>query len=88
MNKMQNPIHLPTHPIWSAIRLIVVMAALVIILYLNATSFDVTELKTIIGMFLVAASAEGLTQYFRSVSKVTEKMSKVAKVLSGDSTEK
>lgn len=52
------------HPIWALLRILVFMFALVVILYVNASSFDKTELRTIIGMFIVAASGETLTGLF------------------------
>ena len=60
------------HPLWSIIRLTIVMVALVCVLYMNASHFDETEIKTIITMFLIAASAEGVTQFFAQF-KLTKK---------------
>lgn len=60
---MANPLHERNHPIWSLARLVVTMVALVTTLWLNASHFDETEIKTLITMFLVAASAEGVTQF-------------------------
>ena len=48
------------HPAWPIIRLAVVLAFLTVILYLTAHKFDNTEIRTIIGMFLAGAAAEGL----------------------------
>ena len=48
-----------SHPIWSLIRLVIIMISLCVILYLEADSFDGTELRSILWMFLAAASAEG-----------------------------
>lgn len=47
------------HPIWSLIRLTILMTALCIILYINATRFDETELRSILWMFLAVAGLEG-----------------------------
>ncbi len=48
------------HPVWPIIRLTVMLFFLTAILYLTAHQFDQTELKTIIGMFMAGAVAEGL----------------------------
>lgn len=53
----------PKHPVWGIARLLIVMTALVVTLWLNASHFDETELKTIITMFIIAASAEGATGF-------------------------
>jgi hypothetical protein len=53
-----------SHPVWALARLTAYLLALVAILYANASHFDVTELRTIIGMFLFGASAEGATRFF------------------------
>lgn len=52
------------HPIWSLARLIVLMIALVITLWLNASHFDETELRSIITMFIAASGVEGISQFF------------------------
>jgi predicted RND superfamily exporter protein len=62
----------PSHPIWSLSRLTVVMIALVSTLWLNASHFDETEIRTIITMFLVAAGAEGGVQFLSQFSKRRE----------------
>ena len=49
-----------SHPIWGIIRLSVIMTALTATLYLNASNFDETELKTILTMFFIGAGGEGL----------------------------
>lgn len=48
----------PNHPLWSFLRLLVMMLALTYVLWLNASKFDATEMQTIITMFFVAAGAE------------------------------
>lgn len=58
----------PSHPLWALSRLIVVMLSLVVVLYLNAASFDKTELQTIITMFVIAGGAEGATQFVRGLA--------------------
>lgn len=55
----------PNHPIWSLIRLLILMIAMCVILYINATHFDITEIRSIIGIFIAAASAEGISQFFK-----------------------
>ena len=62
-------IHNPEHPIWGITRLLIVMTALVVTLWLNASNFDETELKTIITMFIVAAGAEGATGFISRFTK-------------------
>lgn len=52
----------PQHPVWSLLRLAVVMVALCVTLWVNASQFDATEIKSIVTMFLVAAGAEGVSQ--------------------------
>lgn len=49
------------HPVWSLIRLTILMIALCVILYINATRFDETELRSILMMFLAVAGLEGFT---------------------------
>lgn len=56
-----------THPIWSIIRLVVLMAALTGVLYITATKFDQTEIKTIVYTFLAAASGEGAITLLKGV---------------------
>ena len=59
----------PKHPIWPIIRLAVFMVALVVILWLNASHFDITELRTILAMFFVAAGGESITSFFNREKK-------------------
>lgn len=47
------------HPIWSLIRLFLLMTALCVVLYLEAENFDGTELRSIVWVFLAAAGIEG-----------------------------
>lgn len=49
----------PAHPIWSILRLTILMILLSLILYFNASDFDATEIKTLTQYFLAAASLEG-----------------------------
>ena len=53
------------HPLWSLLRLVVVMTSLTLTLYINASNFDATEIRTIITMFLIAAGTEGLNRMFQ-----------------------
>lgn len=46
------------HPIYSLIRSAIYLIALTVILWLTASRFDGTELRTILYMFLAAAGAE------------------------------
>lgn len=55
----------PNHPIWGIIRLAVLMVSLVIVLWMNATNFDETELRSIVIVFLVAAGSEGAVKLFQ-----------------------
>jgi len=56
-----NAMHAANHPIWPILRLAVMMAALTVILYLNASNFDRTEMQTIIFAFLAGGGVEGFT---------------------------
>jgi len=47
------------HPIWSLIRLFLLMSTLCVVLYLEASHFDVTELRSIVWVFIGAAGIEG-----------------------------
>lgn len=58
-----------SHPIWSLLRLAIYMIALVATLLFNANTFDATEVKTIITMFVVASGTEGVTQLIRGIHK-------------------
>ena len=49
----------PKHPIWSIVRLTVMMTALTTILYLTASKFDATELRTIVMTFVAGLGIEG-----------------------------
>ena len=46
------------HPIWSLLRLVILMLSLCIILYINAIHFDETELRSIVLLFIVAAGVD------------------------------
>jgi len=48
------------HPIWTSLRLIVLMSTMSFVLWLNATNFDETEMKSIIWVFLAATGVEGV----------------------------
>ena len=54
----------PSHPIWGLGRLGILLTAMVVILYTNATSFDKTEVYTIIIVMIGAATAEGVSSAF------------------------
>lgn len=55
-----------SHPIWSIVRLTVLMIALSGVLYATASKFDSTELHTIIYTFLAAASGEGIISMLKN----------------------
>lgn len=55
----------PSHPIWAIIRLAICMTALCVILWINASHFDATEIKTLSTFFFVAAGAEALPALLR-----------------------
>lgn len=52
----------PKHPIWAIIRTGILLLALIVVLWVNASNFDGTELKTIVAMFLAAIGAEAATK--------------------------
>lgn len=58
-----------SHPIWSILRLSIIMLALNGLLRLNADEFNAGEIRTIFAMGLVAASAEGGSQFLRGLLK-------------------
>lgn len=47
------------HPLWSIIRLAVLMVTLITVLWLQASSFDSNEIITIVAAFVGAAAVEG-----------------------------
>jgi hypothetical protein len=58
-----------SHPIWSILRLAIIMLALYGVLRLNAEDFNAGEIRTIFAMGLIAASAEGGSQFLRGLLK-------------------
>lgn len=54
----------PDYPAIGLARLVLVMLTLTATLYMTATNFDKTELRVIVGLFLTAAGAEGVTGMF------------------------
>lgn len=56
------------HPIWAIVRMALILATLVVVLWLNASHFDDTEIRTIVTMFLALLGAEGLTKTFAGKS--------------------
>jgi len=54
------------HPIYITIRYIVMMISLTLVLWMNASHFDETELKVIISMFFLGASGEGIISLVKS----------------------
>lgn len=65
--------HSSEHPIWPIIRLIVIMSALTLVLWLNAANFDETELKVIGWMFLAILGRETFTPILTKVKDVVSK---------------
>jgi hypothetical protein len=57
----------PSHPIWSILRLCILMCVLTAILFFNASDFDATEIKTLTQYFMAAASLEGGVAIVKSV---------------------
>lgn len=57
-----------SHPVWSILRLTIGLSALVILLWINASNFDITEYKTIVGMFLAFLGSEGVAKVFQNKS--------------------
>lgn len=51
------------HPIWPILRTTIILSALIIVLYINASHFDITEIRAIITMFLALIGAEGATSF-------------------------
>ncbi len=59
----------PNHPIWPIVRLTILMTALTITLWLTASNFDYTEIRTIIITFLFAGTSEGVLKAYQQRSK-------------------
>lgn len=59
---MSNPLLHPEHPIWSVVRLVVILLCLTGVLWMNAEHFDETEIRTILTMFFALAGVEGLSK--------------------------
>lgn len=53
-----------SHPVWGMGRLCVLLGALPVILYMNASSFDKNEIMTIIVVMTGAVSVEGVSGVF------------------------
>lgn len=56
------------HPIWPLIRMSLILGTLIFVLWMNASHFDDTEIKTILTMFLALLGAEGLAKTFAGKS--------------------
>lgn len=58
------------HPVWdivrSSIRLVVLMTSLTVVLYLTASKFDSTEIRTISLIFVTAACGEAVISYAKN----------------------
>lgn len=55
------------HPVWNLLRLIVMMVALTAILYMTASKFDQTEIKTIVLAFIAGGMGVGLESAVRAL---------------------
>lgn len=53
------------HPFWEWLRLVTLLSALLLFLYMNATNFDKTELKTFAEFALVAGGFQGVKSYLQ-----------------------
>lgn len=51
INDFSRPISDPKHPLWSAIKFVVLVGAITLLLYGEASNFDETELR-VIGQFI------------------------------------
>jgi len=60
--------HDPKHPIWAIIRTAIMLVALAFVLWINASNFDDTEIRTIVAMFLAAIGAETATKFMAKPS--------------------
>lgn len=59
------------HPIYALARVLIYMTSLTVLMAWNAQDFDITEIRTIVPMFLIASGAEGLSQLARIFGKNT-----------------
>jgi hypothetical protein len=50
----------PGHPVWNILRLFVVFVGLTALMYLNSSSFDETEIKTVVELVGLVAGFEYL----------------------------
>jgi len=57
------------HPIWPIVRMALILGTLVVVLWMNASHFDETEIKTILTMFLALLGAEGLAKALAGTPK-------------------
>lgn len=48
------------HPFWEWLRMVTLLSALLLFLYMNATDFDSSELKTFAEFALVAGGFQGM----------------------------
>ena len=55
----------PEHPIWSAVRYACYLTAITVVLYSNASDFDVTEVNSIMLIGAAMAGFETLTQFLK-----------------------
>lgn len=60
-----------THPVWSILKTAVLLGGFAVILYLNASNFDHTEMKTLMEAMLLMAGVEAF--HARQTSKSEQK---------------
>lgn len=68
----------PAHPVWSLLRLVILMGTMTLVLWLNASNFDITEIRSLITVFLVAAGLEGGSQTLHRFGKLVSKAAQSA----------
>jgi len=55
------------HPIWSILRLVVLLVSMFGVLYINASNFDRTEIVSIVQLFIMAVGIEGGAKGLKAV---------------------
>jgi len=53
----------PNHPIWPIIRMTIILVVLAVVLWMNASHFDDTELRTVLTMFFALLGVEGFAKF-------------------------
>ena len=57
----------PNHPVWPLLRITVLMSSLTVILYVNASNFDFTEVRSLCEVFLIASGVEAAIRGYRAI---------------------